>query len=86
MSRVIRLNIDRLVLKGVDSSDRVVLVKGFEASLARVLRERSLGAALTQSRRVPVLRVTGIPFEPGLAGARRLGNSVAQAIGRGLKS
>ncbi len=85
MSRTIHVNIDRLVLKGIDPADREALVGGLQSTLDRVLAEPATRAALSNSRRTPVITVTGLPLEPGVAGARRLGSSIARAIGRGLK-
>ena len=39
MRRTIEVNIDRLVLRGIDPSDRKALVEGLQAELSRVLAE-----------------------------------------------
>jgi len=85
MSQVIHVKIDRLVLKGIDPSDRLALVRGLRTTLPKVLAEASTREALVCSRRTAVIRVLGLPLEPGLAGARKLGGSIARVIGRGLK-
>jgi hypothetical protein len=86
MSEAIWVNIDRLVLRGIDPADRTALVRGLQTELARVLADPALRARLVRSRRTPVMKLGRIPFDSGMAGARKLGTSMARAIGRGLKS
>jgi hypothetical protein len=76
------LNIDRLVLRGIDPLDQRALVDGLKVELARVLGEPAMRGALGQSRRTPVLRLGTVPMPSGLAGARTLGGDVAKAISR----
>jgi len=80
--RSIRVSIDRLVLKGFEPGDRTALVEALQSELSTILRDP---ATQVQSHRTPVLWLGRMPFERGPVGGRRLGNNVAQAIGRGLK-
>lgn len=86
MSQMIHVNIDRLVLRGIEPADRHALVRSLQSELALVLAEPSTRAAVSRSRRTPVMRLGRLPLDPGLAGARRLGRGIAQAIGKGLRS
>lgn len=79
------LNIDRLVLRGLDPLNQHALVEGLKAELARVLGEPAAPGAFGQSRRTRVLRLGSLPLQPGLAGARTLGGSVATAIAGKMK-
>ncbi|MFZ0746894.1 MAG: hypothetical protein WAM85_20995 [Terracidiphilus sp.] len=81
----LNLHIDRVVLRGIDPADRQAFANGLKSELAKVLRDPSLRAALTRSRRTPMMRLGRISLEPGLAGARKLGGGVARAIGKGMK-
>jgi hypothetical protein len=77
--RRVTLNIERLVLRGVDPADQRAVAAGLKAELAKVLGD---GDGLGASRRTPILRVGG----PGPdASGRSLGAGVARAIGKGLK-
>lgn len=80
------LHIERVVLRGVDAADRQAFVNGLRAELARVLGDPLLRAALTSSRRTPVLKLGKMPMEPGMAGTRKLGGGIARAIGKGIKA
>jgi hypothetical protein len=83
--RRITVTIDQLVLKGFEASDRNVLAAGLQAELSRLLADPAERANWARSRRTPVLRLGRMPLDPGPAGARKFGTSVARAIGRGLK-
>jgi hypothetical protein len=84
MSRI-RLTIDHLVLKGIEPAERTALVEALQLELSRVLADRSLRAEWARPHRTPVLKLGRMPLEPGLAGGRKFGGSVARLIGRGLK-
>jgi hypothetical protein len=84
MSRI-RVNIDQLVLKGFDPADRKALVEGLQAELSRVLSDPVARSEWAFSHRTPVLKLGGMPFEPGPSGSRKFGGGVARAIGKGLK-
>jgi hypothetical protein len=82
MSRI-NVHIDRVVLHGLDSAGREAFMSGLKSELARMLADPATQTA--RSRRTPVLRLGRVAMEPGLGGARKLGGSVARAIGRGIK-
>jgi hypothetical protein len=65
--------------------DQHALASGLQAELARMMADPVLRAEMTQSRRTPVLRLGRMAMEPGMAGARALGGSVAKAIGKGMR-
>jgi hypothetical protein len=81
----LNVHIDRLVLRGIDPGDQQALANGLQVELERVLSGPQARAALTRSRRTPVIRLGRLPMQPGLAGARALGKGVAQAIGKAMK-
>lgn len=81
--RRVTLNIDRLVLRGVDPLNQRALVDGLKAELARVLADPATQLSLQPSRRTPVVRLGQMPMEPGLAGARKFGGGLARAIAKG---
>jgi hypothetical protein len=76
----VTLNIDRLVLRGIDPLDQHALVDGLKTEMARVLADPAHRASLDQSRRTPVLRLGRMPLQPGLAGARSFGGRLGRAI------
>jgi hypothetical protein len=84
MSRI-QVTIDQLALKGFDAADRKALVEGLRSELSRVLSGPAVRPDWVRSRRTPVLRLGRMPLEPGLAGGRKLGGSVARAIGKSVK-
>jgi len=84
MSRI-RVTIDRLVLKGFESGSEKALVEGLQAELQRALADPAARAEWARSHRTPVLRLGKMPLEPGAGGARRLGQGMGRAIGKGLK-
>lgn len=85
MSQVIRANIDRLILRGIDPADCQVLIGALRSELARVLSDPVMRTALAGARKTPVMKLGRIPFTSGQAGARQLGTGLARAIARGLK-
>jgi hypothetical protein len=85
MSRSIEVKIDRLVLRGIDPSDRKALVEGLRAELSRVLAAPESNGLRMQSRRTPVLKLGQMALEPGPSGGRKFGGGLARAIGRGVK-
>ena len=80
----IHINIDRIVLRGIDPADRQALVNGLKTELARMLADPAERAAISQSRRTPVLRLGKMSMGQGAAGARLLGGGIARAIGKGI--
>ncbi len=85
MSRI-RVNIDRLVVGGLDAEARQAFVTSLKGELERILAEPVLRSSLLSSRRTPAMRLGQTQLEPGAAGAGRLGAQVARGIGRGLKA
>ena len=81
----IHVHIDRLVLRGIDPSDRHALVAELKSELARVLAESATQGAIAKSRRTPVMRLGKMPMEQGIGGASKLGGGIARAIGKGIK-
>ena len=84
VSRV-RVHIDRLVLKGFDPADRYALMQGLESELSRVLAESVRRGDPARSHRTPVMRLGRVARDPGASGNRKLGQSIARAIGGKLK-
>ena len=83
MSRI-HVNIERIVLRGIDPADRQALVNGLKTELARMLADPAERAAISQSRRTPVLRLGKMSMGQGAAGAGALGGGIARAIGKGI--
>lgn len=81
----IQLTIDRLVLNGLDAADGKALVETLRAQLSQALSDRKNRAQWARSHRTPVLKLGRMPLEAGAAGARKFGEQVASAVGRGLK-
>ena len=84
MSRI-TLTIDRLVLRGFDSTDRKALMQELQGELSRVLADPATRADWAHFHRRPVLRLGQMPLESGSSGARKFGRGVGRAIGKGLK-
>jgi hypothetical protein len=76
----IHVTIDRLVLSGLDPAARHAFIAGLKAELTQVLADPSQRAAWAKSRRIPVLRLSGVALDPGIGGARKLGGHVAHSI------
>lgn len=74
MSRI-RVNIDSLVLKGLDPDARQALVEGLRTELTRVLSDPAARTALTRSQRTPVLRLGRVPLQG-------VGTRLARAIAK----
>jgi hypothetical protein len=84
MSRI-KVTIDGLVLRGIELWGRKPLVEALQGELSRVLADPATRAEWARSHRTPVLRLGGLPLDPGPAGGRKFGRDMARAIGRGLK-
>jgi hypothetical protein len=78
----IDVTIDRVVLRGIDPANRQALMDGLQTELARILAAPGVVAT---PRHTPTLRLGRLPMETGQAGAAKLGQTVARAIGKGLK-
>jgi hypothetical protein len=81
----IRVNIDRLVLRGFEPGARKALVDGLHSELSRVLANPAARAAWARAHRTPVLRLGGMPLEAGPDAHRNFGLRLGRAIGKGLK-
>jgi len=77
----INLTIDHLVLRGFDPAERQALVDALRGEIAQALAT----SREWRSHRTPVLRLGQMALAPGISGARKLGQGVARAIGKGLK-
>jgi hypothetical protein len=79
------LTIDRIVLRGFDPGVRKALLEGLQTELLRVLADPATRAALSRTRRAPVLKLGRMPVAPGPSGGRALGTRIGGAIGKELK-
>ncbi|MFM0336844.1 hypothetical protein [Paraburkholderia fungorum] len=84
MSRI-TLTIDRLVLAGFTPAEREALTQALRTELARVLADPARRGAGGPCRAGSVVRL-GMRYEPGVAGGRQLGQRVARALGKQVKS
>ena len=80
--RRVTVTIDRLTLRGVDPADRQAVVDALKAELARTLAGPASGLDRARSKSVAAARGSPVAFEPGRAGARKLGVAAARAIGK----
>ena len=83
MKRV-AVHIDRLVLKGFRPEDRYAIAAGLQEELGRVFADREAVSLLRTAGAVPRLQVGGVPIEHGST-PKRVGESVAQGIGREIR-
>jgi hypothetical protein len=82
----IRVNIDRLVLQGVDGvADRTALVEGLQGEIARALSGVGGIERLARSQRTPVLKLDRMPMVSGPSGARNFGSRLGGAIVKRLQ-
>jgi hypothetical protein len=84
MSRI-RLNIDRVVLRGFEPLEGKALSQALQSQLSQVLAERATRGEWARPLRAPVLKLGRMSLETGTVGARKFGKQVARAVGRGLK-
>jgi hypothetical protein len=84
MSRI-RVNIDKVALRGMGPEMQRAFVASLEKELHRILGEPAGRAVWAGSHRTPALRLPRVVLEPGSAGAGKLGTQVARGIGKGLK-
>jgi hypothetical protein len=84
VSRV-RVTIDEIALKGFEPNERGPLVEALRAEFAAAFSDPAGRAEWMRSRRMPVLRLPGTPFQGGPGAARKLGATTARAIGRELR-
>ena len=83
MKRVV-VHIDRLVLKGFRHEDRHAIATGLEQELGRVFADREAVSLLRARGDVSRLQVGGVSVGQGWT-PRRVGESVAQGIGKEIK-
>jgi hypothetical protein len=84
MSRI-RLDIDRLVLNGFELQEAKTLTEALRSQLSLVLSDPRTRNEWARSHRTPVLKLGPVPLETGTEGAGKLGKSIGQAVGKGLK-
>lgn len=89
MSRI-RLNIDRLVLRGFEPLEGKALSEALQSQLSEVLSAEVLSDRATRTNwahrhRTSVLKLGRMSLDPSTAGARKLGRQVARAVATGLK-
>ena len=82
----IRVNIERLVLRGFAQPEAKAIAKAFELQLSQVLAEGTPRNDWARPHRTPVLKLGRMPMEAGSAGAVRFGTRMARAVVRGLKT
>ena len=83
MTRVV-VHIDRLVLTGFRREDRHAIAGGLQSELGRMFADREAVSRLRSMGDVSRLRVSGVNIEQG-AKPQRVGESVAQGIGKEIK-
>jgi hypothetical protein len=83
MSRI-RVNIDRLVLNGLEPLEAKALEEAFRDQLSQVLADHTKRSEWPRSHRTSVLKLGPVPLETGTVGAVKLGKRIGQATGKGL--
>jgi hypothetical protein len=83
MSRI-RVTVDQLVLKGIETSERQAVIDGLQAGLAAALADQRSGADWARPHRTSVLRLGSLPAERGPTGGRTFGRRLGGAIGGSL--
>ena len=83
MKRLI-VHIDRLVLKGFRPEDRHAIAAGLEQELGRVFADQEAVSRLSAVGDVSRLQLDGVSVEHG-SKPQRVGESVAQSIGKEIK-
>jgi hypothetical protein len=76
-----KVNIDRLVLRGIDSHHAEALAETLKQQLALTLSDPAQRQQLLGPSNTPVLRLGRIPLSAGRVGARDFGAKIARAIG-----
>ena len=79
-----KIQIDRLVLRGLDGLNPRVFAETLQAELARAMQTSQAQAAMQQSSTTPSLKLGRLPMQPGVAGARTLATGVARSIAGGI--
>jgi hypothetical protein len=81
----IHVNIERLVIHGLEQGNAKALTEALQANLRQVLLDRAGREKWARPHRTPVLKLGRMPLADGNAGAVRFGKTLAGAIGKGLK-
>jgi hypothetical protein len=81
----IKLTIDQLVLKGMETSAARALVSALRSELSRLLADPANRSEWARTHRTPVVRLGSLTIAPGPTGGRKFGGGMAQAIGKGLR-
>ena len=80
-----KIQIDRLVLRGLDGLNPRVFAETLQAELARAMQTSQAQAAMQQSSSTtPALKLGRLPMQPGAGGARTLATGVARSIASGI--
>ena len=82
MSRI-HVTIDKVVLRGVEASERQAVIDGLRAGLAAALADQP-SAGWARPGSTGVLRLGAIPAGEGPADRRTFGRQLGGAIGRSL--
>lgn len=84
-TRRIRMQVDRLVLKGFRYEDRHAIAQGMQKQLTHLLSEPSMAQRLGKTGNIPSMRVRQVhvhadakPYQVGIAAA----NSIGKEVGR----
>jgi hypothetical protein len=80
----VTVQIDRLVLRGMDAQHKQAFAQSLQSELARVLGNPQAHAAMAASASTPNLRLGRLPMQPGASGARALAASVARSVAGGI--
>jgi hypothetical protein len=84
MSRI-RLDIDRLVLRGFEPLEAKAFSEALQSHLSEILSEQATRTHWAGLQRTPVLKLGRMSRDSGIAGARKFGKQVARAVGKGLR-
>jgi hypothetical protein len=84
MSRI-GVEIDRVVLRGLEPGDKRAFLTALTTELSRGLSDPAGGVKSLTSRQTEVLRVGTLPVESGPNGVRKLGGRVGSAISTGIR-
>ena len=79
-----KIQIDRLVLRGLDGLNPRVFAETLQAELARAMQTSQAQAAMQSSSTTPALKLGRLPMQPGVGGARTLATGVARSIASGI--
>lgn len=79
-----KIQIDRLVLRGLDPQHQRAFAEALQTELARALQTPQARAAMQSSSTTPALKLGRLPMQPGVGGARTLARGVARAVAGGI--